>query len=395
MVAGSLQEKNGKYYIVLSYKDAMEKPRTKWKSTGLPVKGNKKKAEAMLMEARRSFEPISSAKENDVLFSDYLLIWLETIRHNIELTTYAAYSHCVKPRIVPYFEKKSIKLTELHPNHIREFYAYCMDDKNGYGVGVNTVIHYHAIMHNALQYAVKTDIILYNPMLKVDRPKKKKFISKYYDREEMCQLFDFVKGSDMELVIVLAGFYGFRRSEVLGLKWEAIDFENKTISILHTITQITVDGKFLMVAKDNTKTPASRRTLPLVPIVEELLLNARQAQKENRRVCGKCYNQEYIGYIIIDEMGNIRKPNYVSKRFKDIIRNNDMREIRFHDLRHSCASLLLANGVNMKNIQEWLGHSNFSTTADVYSHLDYNTKITSANIMHGLLQKNDSPSVGQ
>lgn len=343
------------------------------------------------MDARKSFVPVPSVKEEDTLFSDFMLTWLEATRHNVELTTYAAYSSVVKTRVAPYFKERGIKLRELKPNHIREFYAYCLDEENGYGVSVNTVLHYHANMYTALQYAVKTDILDFNPMAKVDRPKRKKFIAKYYDRDEILQLIDAVKNTEWELPFVLACFYGFRRSELIGLKWDAIDLENGTISVLHTVTQVTVDGNFMMVERDNTKTPASRRTLPLVPLIKHLLVKAKQDQQYYRKICGKCYNQKYLGYVIVDEMGNLRKPNYVSKKFKDTIHAHGLPDIRFHDLRHSCASLFLANGVNMKSIQEWLGHSNFSTTADVYSHLDYNNKITSANIMHDAFQKKDSP----
>lgn len=385
MVAGSLQEKNGKFYIVLSYKNAEERPKTKWKSTGLAVKGNKKEAESMLMNERRNFKPIELVEEDNILFSDFMKNWLEIVKPNIEITTYQSYANGINTRIAPYFSKKQIKLNKISPKDIQDFYTFCMDTENGYGVSANTVIHFHANIHSALKYAHKVDLIQKNPMLKVDRPRKQKFVGGYYDRKEMHELFDVVRGTNMELPVILAGFYGLRRSEMIGLQWNAIDFENKTISVLHTVTEQTVDGTYQMIARNNTKTPASRRTLPLVPTVEKLLLTAKEHQKEHRKVCGNCYNKEYLGYVVVDEMGNLRRPNYVSKKFKDVLRENGMREIRFHDLRHSCASLLLANGVNMKNIQEWLGHSNFSTTADVYSHLDFNNKITSANIMHDVL----------
>lgn len=387
MVAGSLQVKNGKFYMVLSYKDATGKPKTKWKSTGLAIKGNKKEAETMLMKERLNFKPIKTISEGDILFCDFMKVWLEMVKPNIEITTHQSYANGINARIFPYFSKKQIKLSKLKPKDIQDFYTYCMDEEKGYGVSANTVIHYHANIHSAMKYAHKVDLIQTNPMLKVDRPRKQKFVGGYYDRKEMCLLFDAVRGTNMELPIVLAGFYGLRRSELLGLKWNAVDFENKTISILHTVTELSIDGTFQMIARNNTKTPASRRTLPLVPIVEKLLTKAREEQKEHRRVCGNCYNKEYLGYIVVDEMGNLRRPNYISENFKKILNKNNFRKIRFHDLRHSCASLLLANGVNMKNIQEWLGHSNFSTTADVYSHLDFNNKISSANIMHEVLSK--------
>ena len=104
-------------------------------------------------------------------------------------------------------------------------------------------------------------------------------------------------------------------------------------------------------------------------------------QKENRRLCGRCYNREFEGYICVNEIGDLIKPEYVSSRFGEFLEENGMRRIRFHDLRHSCASLMLSSGVPMKQIQEWLGHSDFSTTANIYAHLEYSSKISSADAM--------------
>jgi hypothetical protein len=123
------------HYIVLTYKDEQDKAKSKWISTKLPVKGNKKKAEAMLLEARKTFEPAPAVTEADILFSDYMLGWLEMVRSNIEITTYASYSNSVKGKIVPYFSKKKIKLKDLQPKHIQEFYTVCMKE---YGVCANT-----------------------------------------------------------------------------------------------------------------------------------------------------------------------------------------------------------------------------------------------------------------
>ena len=142
-----------------------------------------------------------------------------------------------------------------------------------------------------------------------------------------------------------------------------------------------LDGKEVLVESNGTKTKSSKRTLPLVPVFRERLLALQEEQKENRKLCGRCYNKKYADYICVDAMGNLLKPDYLSNSFQIILQNYHLRRIRFHDLRHSCASLLLANGVPMKMIQEWLGHSDFSTTANIYSHLDYASKVSSAEAM--------------
>ena len=123
------------------------------------------------------------------------------------------------------------------------------------------------------------------------------------------------------------------------------------------------------------------RTLPLVTFMRERLLTLKEEQQENRRLCGRSYIKDYIGYVCVNEIGDLIKPHYVTESFPKLLKANGLRHIRYHDLRHSCASLLLANGVPMKQIQEWLGHSDFSTTANIYAHLDYSSKLTSADAM--------------
>ncbi len=376
MVAGHLQEKKGFFYMVLSYPDVSGKRKTKWIPTGLPVKGNKKKAEKLLMETRRSFEPECKPVEDDMLFSDFMLQWLEIVKPTIAITTYSSYSNMVKSVIAPYFRERGITLNQLRPTDIQTFYMEQLKR-----VKPNSVIHYHANIHKALKYAVKIDLLNSNPADKVERPKKNPFVGSFYDSDEMAKLFDAAKGSRIEIPILLSAFYGLRRSEVLGLKWSAIDFQNNTITIKHTVTSCNLNGKHVQIAQDTTKTKSSRRTLPLVPVFREKLLEVKAYQEECRRLCGKCYNKQYLGYICVDEMGDLISPHYLTSAFPKLLEKNGLRRIRFHDLRHSCASLLLANGAQMKDIQEWLGHSDFSTTANIYAHRDYSAKLSSADVM--------------
>jgi len=377
MVAGHLSKKNGYYYAVLNYTDELGKRKTKWFRTGLPEKGNKKKAEAFLAEIRREFQPPKTMIPNeDILFADFMEKWLEVIRISVAVPTYASYCSMVKKAIIPYFRSKGITLKDLTTEDIQDYYIHELKR-----VSASTVIHYHANIHKALKHAVKTKLIAVNPADQVERPKKNRYIGDYYDADEVNTLLEVSKGSKLELPVMLAAFYGLRRSEVVGLKWNAIDFERDTITIQHTVTSCNLDGKHILVASDTTKTKSSLRTLPLVPFVKERLLKLQEEQKENRRLCGRSYNKDYVGYICVNEIGDLISPHYVTAAFPKLLEEHDMRHIRFHDLRHSCASLLLANGVPMKQIQEWLGHSDFSTTANIYAHLDYTSKLSSANAM--------------
>lgn len=377
MVAGHLREKSGYYYAVLNYTDSLGKRKTKWISTGLTVKGNKKRAEAILMDARRNFNPEEPKVMNgDILFADYMEKWLDIIKSSVAVPTFASYSTTVKKIVAPYFREKEVTLKNLTAKDIQEFYLRELER-----VSASSVIHYHANIHKALKYAVKIDLIDVNPADKVERPKKDRFVGSFYDADEVNALFEAAKGSKLELPILFGAFYGLRRSEAIGLKWDAIDFDQNTITIRHTVTSCDLDGKRILVAADTTKTKSSMRTLPLVPFMRERLLALKEEQEDNRRLCGRSYIKDYIGYVCVNEIGDLIKPHYVTESFPKLLKANGLRHIRYHDLRHSCASLLLANGVPMKQIQEWLGHSDFSTTANIYAHLDYSSKLTSADAM--------------
>ena len=377
MVAGHLREKGGHYYAVLNYTDYQGKRKSKWIATGLTIKGNKKRAEAILMDARRNFQEEAPLRmEAKTLFADFLEQWLEVIRDSIAVPTYASYSNLSNGVIIPYFRKYGTTLEDLAAKDIQQFYLEQRKRVSGC-----TVIHYHAIIHKALKYAVKLDLITTNPADRVERPKKERYVASFYDADEVNALFQAARGTNLEIPILLGAFYGLRRSEVIGLKWDAIDFERNTITVQHTVTSCNVDGKNMLVAADRTKTKSSMRTLPLVPFMKERLLQQKKVQAENRKLCGRSYVKDYLGYVCVNEIGAILKPNYISTSFPKLLEANGLRHIRFHDLRHSCASLMLANGVAMKQIQEWLGHSDFSTTANIYAHLDYSSKLHSADVM--------------
>lgn len=384
MVAGHLQEKNGMFYVVLNYRDENGKRKTPWISTNLPVKGNKKRAENFMMDVRRNFVPPNvqrieereAMQKGDILFTDFLLKWLRVAKSTVKLTTYASYEMMATKIIIPYFQILNIKLKELTTEDIQDFYSAQLER-----VSANTVIHYHAVIHRALKYAVKIKTIQSNPAVNVERPRKEKFIGSFYDKKEINTLFDIIQGHPLEVAIKLAAFYGLRREEIIGLKWTAIDFENNTLTIQHTVTECNLDGKHIEVASDTAKTDSSLRTMPLVTNFREMLLAKKEKQEHYRKLCGRSYCKEYLDYIFVNEMGERWKPRYLSDGFKRILEQNGLRRIRFHDLRHTCASLLLANNVPMKKIQEWLGHSDFSTTANIYAHLDFQSKISSAEAM--------------
>jgi integrase len=374
-VAASLVERYGNYYINLSWYDENGKRGRKSISTELPVKSNKKKAEEMLREARKEQQALLQSKPrmDNLYFADFMEIWLESMRRELKPTTFGSYQLNVQRVIVPYFRKKRILLKELTAYDIMDFY-----DEQLKRVKAMTVHKFHANISKALKYAVERDYIPFSIMNKVRRPKLDRFVGKFLKQSEMVELFNAVRGHKLELGVIFGAFYGLRRAEVIGLRWESINFEANTITIQHTVTVATVDGKTTIIADDTTKTKASFRSLPLVPPIRAKLLEVQAEQQRNRKLCGKSYNTKDGAYIYTDALGSRIRPDYLSGQFPKFMEENGFQKMRYHDLRHSCASLLLANGVSLKQIQEWLGHSDFAITANTYAHLDFNSKIASA-----------------
>lgn len=384
MVTGSIYERKGIYYAIVSYYvDGRRKQKSV--STGLPVKGNKRRALEFLENLKRTYETKESMENMDgsrLLMTDYMDEWLKIVKPLVERATYKSYDNMVSARIRPHFEKLNLLLTEVEPKHIKMLYDEILEQ----GYTTNTVIHYHAVLHQALAYAVKNDYILSNPADRVKRPKKNKHISSFYTKEEILTLLDIAKDDPIYIPIVLSAYYGFRRSETLGMRWSAIDFENKTITINHKVTELTENGKTIVYAEDKLKTKSSYRTLPLIPVVEEKLLEHKAKLERNQKLFGNSYCKEYMDYVCVDEMGKLFRPNFVSDHFGWLLKKYGLKKLTFKELRHSCASMLVAEGIPMKSIQEWLGHSNFSTTADIYSHIDYHAKQQSAAAIGNALQ---------
>lgn len=271
---------------------------------------------------------------------------------------------------------------------IQQFY----NDMYNSGISGNTVKHYHANIHKALKYAVKMDLIPSNPSEKTELPKMNKYVASFYNEKELEMLFKAFKDDRMELVVYIAAYYGLRRSEVCGLKWDAIDFDKKTITIRRKIISdfSTGTGKETLICEDELKTEASKRTLPLIPKIEKMLKERKFLETHYSNLLKDGFDRTFDGFVCRDNFGKLITPNFISDHFNIVIKRNNLRYLRFHDLRHSCASLLVANGVPMKAIQEWLGHSTFNVTANYYSHLDYNSKISSAETIAKLLDGDDA-----
>jgi len=286
------------------------------------------------------------------------------------VTTYDVYAHMVEKHIYPYFKPLNVTLRNVNPAVIQKY----VNDKISEGISPNTVIKQYAVIRTALQQAYRMKLIKENVCDLVEKPKRSKYHGEYYNADEINALLNVAKGSPIETPIYLATYFGLRRSEVIGMRWSAVDFTNRTIKVKHKVVVGKKDGKVTTHATDDLKTESSYRELPLDDTLHMYLQNLKQQQNANRERNGNSHNSEYDDYICVNELGELINPDYITHYFAKIIKRNNLKRIRFHDLRHSCASLLLALGYAMKDIQEWLGHSNYQTTANLYSHVDPRNK---------------------
>lgn len=445
MVTGNTQIKRKRYYTVLNiYPNGSGKRQTKWFATGLNERGNKTKAESItrvlcqlfnrdgtLIEkyAGRS-DPVtaisrdfelpeitqqslrgifgeSTAKADTDLqkailrvdsavsdfenpeyianmpFCDYMVLWLEQLAPSLDRGTYGSYRRLVHGRIYSYFRDIAVTVKDLKPVHIEAFYRFLSTKE---GLSQNSILHYHCNIRKALQQLYVKQTIQNNPAdLISNRPVREPFVTNFYNEEQIMTYLEIVKGTKMELPVLGASFYGFRRSEILGLKDSAIDFKRRIITVRHTVVPTVIDGKYEILRKDCTKSKQSMRSLPLVDIFETAITEAAERQEHYKRQLGSLYFNADRAYLCRDEMGRLLNPNYISQKHKALLEKNNLPHIRFHDLRHSCATLLLAKKVPLEQIREWLGHADIQMTMR-YAHLNVSqAKDEMAAIMNGVL----------
>ena len=368
-MTGSLTVKNGKYYAVLNvYENGKRKK--KWICSGLPEKGSKRKAEAFLREKLAEYERMGGIVQTDALFSDYVRVWLEHIARSVDAVTLQGYKTLSDTHILPYFDESGTKLSKLDHQTIQRY----MDTKHQSGrrdgkggLSPRSLRLHKNIIAQTLDLAVRNKLIQSNPCQFVVLPQCTRYESTFYTESQLNTMFSALKDDPILPMLRITAWYGLRRSELLGLQWDSIDLERKTMTIRHTVSKVTE-----VVAKDKTKNASSRRTFPLTPEAVEIFTRAKQQEERNRAMFGKEYQEN--PYVFKWPDGHTYSPDYISHHFAKSLRKHGLPHIRFHELRHSCASMLLTMGFTLKDVQEWLGHSDIKMTANVYSHLDNGRK---------------------
>ena len=358
-------------------------------------KNNKAIAEEMLIDFERKWSKFYLdqylSKKTEITFNEYLWEWLERKKSRVVFKTFEGYKTIIR-RIDKYFSEKNILLEELTIRDLQKFYEYC---NKTLGISNNTIIKEHKLIKSALECARKEELISKNPADYIDSFKKEDTEKVFLKEEKMEKIIQAIDDNKISTPAFLASKYGFRRGEAVGLRWSDIDFEKNTITVCNSVVDIEntdkdAKTKKKQVNRQKLKTKASFRILPLLLEVKEYLLNLRKQQKENRDRFKTSYNTEYLDNICVDQLGNLIKLDYVTKKFKKIVTKLNYEKVTFHTLRHSVATLLHKHGFSVKIIQYWLGHSNISTTLDTYTHLSLEDLSDVANTFNNLYKQKKS-----
>lgn len=362
-VTGHLRSKRGIWQMIFRYNDEAGLPHEISESTGLAEKGNKRKAQKMLDKRLDELEQqyIAPLENQNQQFLDFMRSWLdEVVSSNVRTTTMTQYRYVFESYIAKYKPFQGVKLRNLTPALIQSYYNAQLKA----GLSPNTIRKHHANIHRCLRYAERLGLLSSNPSDRIELPAKRKYRgATAYTPEQLKTLLGLFQDDPLETVVTLTVAYGFRRSEVCGLRWEAIDFDKGTIHVCHT----AVLDKGKVVYADETKTATSNRILPLTPTMRSYLKQVKTKQLENKVLFGAAYIDS--GYVCVQPNGSPIRPDYASNHFRRKLEEAGLPVIRFHDLRHSAVYTLRQGGCDPKDIQVWLGHSDVSTTLNVYGHL--------------------------
>lgn len=329
--------------------------------------------------------------DSNMNFLEYAKLWLKDYAEiNIKPSTLYGYKSCLNAHILPRF--KDYKLSDITVYELEKFYndlrktkSLNPDSNGNHNLLSEAVVrHQHSLLCVMLNTAVKWDFINFNPCLKLTKPPtvtRKEM--KFYDEEELKKLFQHLEYENLtfKTAIYLLTLGGMRRGECLGLFWEHVDFEKKTITIKNNLLNIREKGVYL----DTPKTKKSKRTISLPDICFDLLKKLKDKQELEKEM----FSNDWVEteFVFKDEYGNYYNPSRLSRQWVLFQKRHNLKHIRLHDLRHTCATYLLSHNVPIATVSKKLGHSNIYTTLDVYTHSVDSDDIEASNLLNNMVIK--------
>ena len=328
------------------------------------VRGRKADAETKLVELLHSMERGVYVKPQRLGLGTYLLQWLDGyVITNCSPRTYDDYQSKIESHIIP--KLGQVAVAQLQPHQIQQCYANLIlkgrTDGKG-GLSARTVLHVHRILFQALKYAVRQGLLMRNPAELVDPPRARKPQMRTLTPHEVSELLSTAKGTPHYPVIYTAIHTGLRQGELLGLRWRDLDLDLASLSV----SQVLYKRRGACYFKE-PKSPHSRRRLDLTPSLSLFLRQYRIDRQAERLLLGKPLTEDDLLFSNLD--GAPLDPGTLTHNFVKTARRAGLQRVRFHDLRHTCASLMLLAGIHPKIVSEMLGHASVAFTLDVYSHV--------------------------
>jgi integrase len=351
-VRGSVKKDGNNWYYVLDLGKDDKGIRKQKKKRGFKTK---KEAEKALIETINAINKGSYIEPSKMTYQEYTEQWFGTKKHSICSQSVKVYENCLRKRIIP--KLGQYRLSRVTTILIQSF----IDSLKEEGLSDSTIKKYLEIIRNSLEYAIDFNLLSTNPAIKVKLPKSNKKEMKVWSQEEANGFLKKAKDDPCFIVFQLALSTGMRQGEILGLRWKDINIEKGMLYIQQTLSQ---DGKTFIAG---AKTKSSIRAINLSSSTIKYLRERRINIAKDKLRYGPLYNDNDL--IGCTQHGTPLNPANIRRSFNRIIKQADLPKIRFHDLRHTHATLLLAQGVNVKVISERLGHSNIKVTLDTYSHV--------------------------
>ena len=328
------------------------------------VRGTKRDAQRELNRILHELDTGSFVDPAKMTVAQYLERWLaDYAKVNVSPKTYEGYEEFIRVHLVPAFGAHP--LPKLTPLHIQNYYSRALQtgrrDGKG-GLSARTVLHHHRVLREALQLAVRWQLLVRNPADAVEPPRPEKKEMQVLNADQIGHLLSVASRTRLYVPVLLAVATGMRRGEVLGLRWQDVDLKNGMLSIRQSLQQTKEGTSF-----KQPKTQKSRRMVALPPSVVEELRRHQAAQTDQRQLMEGGYQNHDL--VVAHPDGCPFSPGGLTHAFADLIAGTGLPRVRLHDLRHSHATHLFREGVHPKIVSERLGHATVGITLDVYSHV--------------------------